>query len=153
MGLADELINRTKTGAPLHTDSVTIDEVPALIFRKHPSIYKHRGVLYHEHKRIRPASQEDIFLLADNHTLRLTKAQCAWVYNRLLERAPDLEEDFIMVSCDYVWNKKIGQLMPVKDFSVDIITPNERTTNGRMGQSIERETDGESDAGGTPVGD
>lgn len=150
MGLADEIINRI---ARPEAEHVGIEDVPAMILRKHPSIYKHRGVLYHEHKRIRPASQEDIFLLADNHTLKLTKAQCAWVYNRLLERAPDLEEDFIMVSWDYVWNKKIGQLMSVKDFSVDIITPNERTTNGRMGQSMERGADGESFLEGAPVGD
>lgn len=148
MGLADELINRTRSGIPLQTEPVAIEDVPALILRKHPSIYKHRGTLYHEHKRIRPASQEDIFLLADSHSLKLNKAQCAWVYNRLLERAPDLEDDFIMVSWDYVWNKKIGQLMPTKDFNEIIITPNERTTNGRMGQSGEYETDGESWTGG-----
>lgn len=151
MGLADELINRTKSGAPLQTEPVTIEEVPALILRKHPSIYKHRGILYHEHKRIRPANQEDIFLLADSHSLKLTKAQCAWVYNRLLERAPDLEEDFIMVSWDYVWNKKVGQLMPTKDFGEIIITPNERTTNGRMGQGGEHEANGESVSGSAPL--
>lgn len=151
MGLADELINRTKTGLSPHSDQVTIEEVPVLILRKHPSIYKHRGILYHEHKRIRPASQDDIFLLADNHTLKLTKAQCAWVHNRLLEWAPDLEEDFIMVSWDYVWNKKTGQLMRVKDFT-GIITPNERTTSGRMGQGAEREADGESFSGSASLG-
>lgn len=153
MGLADELINRTKAGPSTHSDQVTIEDVPALILRRHPSVYKHRGILYHEHKRIRPANQEDIFLLADNHTLRLTKAQCAWVYNRLLERAPDLEDDFIMVSLDYAWSKKTGQLIPLKNFTQSIITPNERTTNGRMGQGGEYEADGESGTGGASVSD
>lgn len=151
MGLADELISRTKSGAPQQSDRITIEEVPALILRKHPSIYKHRGILYHEHKRVRPASQEDIFLLADVHSLKLNKAQCAWVYNRLMEQAPDLEDDFIMVSWDYVWNKRTGQLMPTKDFNEIIITPNERTTNGRMGQSSKNEADGEPGTGGASV--
>lgn len=147
MGLADELINKTTRPQVEHLE---MEDVPDEIFRKHPSIYKYRGDLYHEHDRIRPADQKQIFLLVDNHRLRLNPAQCAWVYNRLLERAPNLEDDCIVVSRDYAWNKKTGQLIPL---TPQIITPNERTTNGRMGQGMEREADGESDSGSTPVGD
>ncbi len=150
MGLADELINQSKRP---RVEQIDIEEVPDLIFQNHPSIYRIKNDLYWQHERVRPASRDQIFLLADNHYLRLTPAQCAWVYNRLLERAPNLEDDFIVVSRDYAWSKKTGQLIPLKNFTQSIITPNERTTNGRMGQSIERETDGESFFGGTPVGD
>lgn len=147
MGLADDIINKTARPKVEHLE---MEDVPDEIFRKHPSIYKYRGDLYHEHDRIRPADQKQIFLLADNHRLRLNPAQCAWVYNRLLERAPALEDDCIVVSADYAWDKKTGQLIPL---TPQIITPNERTTNGRMGQSMEREANGESDPGSTPVGD
>ena len=101
MGLADEIINRI---AHPKVEQLEMEDVPDEIFRKHPSIYKYRGDLYHEHDRIRPADTKQIFLLADNHRLRLNQAQCAWVYNRLLERAPNLEDDCIVVSRDYAWS-------------------------------------------------
>ena len=150
MGLADEIINRI---AHPKVEHVGIEDVPDMIFQKHPSIYRIKNDLYWQHERVRPASRDQILLLADNHYLKLTPAQCAWVYNRLLERAPNLEDDFIVVSRDYAWSKKTGQLIPLKNFTQSIITPNERTTNGRMGQSMERGADGESFFGGTPVGD
>lgn len=134
MGLADDIINRAASRRQ-QVEELHIEDVPDEIFRKHPSIYRHRGDLYHEHERIRPADHKQIFLLADNHYLRLTPAQCAWVYNRLMERAPDLDEECIVVSSDYAWDKKNGRLFPLTS---QIITPNERTTNGRMGQSAEQ---------------
>ena len=134
MGLADDIINRASSRRQ-QVDELNIEDVPDEIFKKHPSIYKYKGDLYHEHERIRPADPKQIFLLADNHHLRLTPAQCAWVYNRLMERAPNLEDDYIVVSADYAWDKKNGQLIPLTS---QIITPNERTTNGRVGQSIEQ---------------
>lgn len=140
MGLADDIINRT---ARPRVEQVGIEDVPDLIFRKHPSIYRIRNDLYWQHERVRPANRDQIFLLADNHYLKLTPAQSAWVYNRLLERAPNLEDDFIVVSRDYAWSKKAGQLIPLKNFAQSIITPNERTTNGRMGQGGEYEANGE----------
>lgn len=148
MGLADDIINKT---ARPKVEQIDIEGVPDLILQKHPSIYRIRNDLYWQHERIRPANRDQIFLLADNHYLRLTPAQCAWVYNRLLERAPNLEDDFIVVSRDYAWCKKTGQLIPLKNFTQSIITPNERTTNGRMGQSGEYETDGESGTGSTSL--
>lgn len=150
MGLADDIINKT---ARPKVEHVEIEDVPDMIFQKHPSIYRIKNDLYWQHERVRPANRDQIFLLADNHYLKLSPAQCAWVYNRLLERAPNLENDFIVVSRDYAWSKKTGQLIPLKNFTQSIITPNERTTNGRMGQGMERGADGESFFGGTPVGD
>ena len=136
--LAEKLIankdKRPKVG------QIDIEDVPDMIFQKHPSIYRIRNDLYWQHERVRPANRDQIFLLADNHYLRLTPAQCAWVYNRLLERAPNLEDDFIVVSRDYAWSKKTSQLIPLKNFAQSIITPNERTTNGRMGQDLLAQT-------------
>ena len=150
MGLADDIINKTARPKVEHVD---IEDVPDLILQKHPSIYRIKNDLYWQHERIRPASRDQILLLADNHYLKLTPAQSAWVYNRLLERAPNLEDDFIVVSRDYAWSKKTGQLIPLKNFTQSIITPNERTTNGRMGQSAELQANGESVSGSTSASD
>lgn len=149
MGLADDIINQSKRPK---VEQIDIEDVPDMIFQKHPSIYRIRNDLYWQHERIRPASRDQIFLLADNHYLKLTPAQSAWVYNRLLERAPNLEDDFIVVSRDYAWSKKTGQLIPLKNFTQSIVTPNERTTSGRMGQSGEPQTNGEPISGSTTVG-
>lgn len=150
MGLADDIINKT---ARPKVEQVDIEDVPDMILQKHPSIYRIKNDLYWKHERLRPANRDQIFLLADNHYLKLSPAQCAWVYNRLLERAPNLEDDFIVVSRDYAWSKKTGQLIPLKNFTQSIITPNERTTNGRMGQSAEPQANGESISGSTSASD
>lgn len=110
--LADRLIERMETGG--HVDrEFSIESAADIIFSKHPAIYKLGGQLYHEHSCIRCGDKVKLYELIDMHNARLTQAQAIWLYNRLFEMAPKLDERYLLLTTDYLWDKKTASIVPV----------------------------------------
>lgn len=124
----------------------TVEELPELILANHPAIYTYHNTLYHEHTPIQYKDINKIYQLVDRHDIRLNPPKAIWVYNRLVEIAPPLEDRYILVSPQYVWDKDYAMLIPVSEFP-HLTTQSDATTkrlqqnkpqqqgeeNGRMG--------------------
>lgn len=129
MGLADKLIERLNSPS-MQTQEFTVEGAPDIILAKHPSIYKIRGSLYCGHDRMDQGDREQLYALIDDPNASLTRAQTAWVFNRLYESAPDIDERFTVVSHDYAWDRETASLVALDDLG-EFITSNERTTKER----------------------
>lgn len=158
--LAEKLIaNKDKK----HPSAVpTMEELPELILENHPAIYVYHNTLFHEHTPIRYNDVNKIYQLVDRHDIRLNAPKAIWIYNRLVEMAPPLEDRYILVSPQYVWDKDSAMLIPVSKFPY-LVTQSDKTTkklqqpqgeeNGRMGQNLFTETYAEPEPGGNPLSD
>jgi hypothetical protein len=123
--LADRLIERMETGK--HVDrEFSIESAADIIFSKHPAIYKLGGQLYHEHSVIRCGDKTKLYGLIDMHDAKLTQAQAIWLYNRLYEMAPELDERYLLITTDYLWDKKTASVVPVD--RADFVSTKDRTT-------------------------
>lgn len=127
--LADQLIDKRGAASPSRRP-FSLEDAPDIIFERHPSIYLHGGRLYHEHNLIRPGDIKYLFQLIDDPYAKISTQQGIWIYNRLLERAAVLDERYIVISCDMVWDRATAKIMPIGD----AITTKDNTTrrlNGR----------------------
>lgn len=129
MGLADRLIERLNSPSSL-AQEFTVEGAPDIILAKHPSIYKIRGTLYCGHDRMEQGDREQLYALIDDPNASLTRAQAAWVFNRLYEYAPDIDDRFMVVSHDYAWDRETASLVALDDLG-EFITCNERTSKER----------------------
>ena len=151
--LAEKLIARKDAPKAEKNSGFSVEDAPSIILEKRPAIYTYRNTLFHEHTPIKYNDVEKIYQLLDMHDAKLTKAQAIWIYNRLMEMAPPLEDRYILVSSRYLWDKERATLVPVSEFP-DITTQSDATTkrirqqqlqpqgeeNGRMGQNLFTET-------------
>lgn len=128
MGLADSIIERMHKPAP--AQEFTVEGAPEIILAKHPSIYRICGTMYCGGARLMQGNKEQLYRLIDDPNARLTNGQAAWVFNRLAEYAPDVDDRIIVVSGDYAWDKELGRLVPLSELGT-FITSNERTTKER----------------------
>lgn len=123
--LADRLIERMETGQ--HVDAeFSIESATDIVFSKHPAIYKLGGQLYHEHSVIRCGDKAKLYELIDMHDAKLTQAQAIWLYNRLFEKAPELDERYLLITTDYLWDKKTASVVPVD--RAGFVSTKDRTT-------------------------
>lgn len=129
MGLADKIIERLNSPS-MQTQEFTVEGAPDIILAKHPSVYKIRGSLYCGHDRMEQGDREQLYALIDDPNASLTRAQTAWVFNRLYESAPEVGDRFMVVSHDYAWDRETASLVPLDDLG-EFITSNERTTKER----------------------
>lgn len=129
MGLADKIIERLNSPS-MQTQEFTVEGAPDIILAKHPSIYKIRGTLYCGHDRMGQGDREQLYALIDDPNASLTRAQTAWVFNRLYESAPEIDDRFMVVSRDYAWDRETASLVALDDLG-EFITSNERTSKER----------------------
>ena len=128
MGLADELIERLDN--PLvgyERKPFSVGDTPEHIVDRHPAVYKIQGMLYCDHRIISPGDKRRVFELLDSPDAEFTKAQVMWVYNRLYESAPDLDDRYIVASRDMVWDKETATLMPIGEMD-NFITMSDKGT-------------------------
>lgn len=164
--LAEKLIaNKDKKRSSNDSVVPTVEELPELILANHPAIYTYRGTLYHEHTPIQYRDINKIYQLVDRHDIRLNPPKAIWIYNRLVEIAPPLENRYILVSSQYVWDKDYATLIPVSEFPY-LTTQSDATTkrlqqqlqqqggeDGRMGQDLLAQTYAKPEPGGNPFSD
>lgn len=123
--LANMIIDRQHR-SNLEDEKFDIRNAPEIIMSKHPSIYKFHGVLYHEHHRINMNDKAYIYHLIDMPDAKINKSQSVWLYNRLVEMAPDFSDRFILVSATHLWDRKTSELVPATAF--EFVTMTDKTS-------------------------
>ena len=141
--LAERLIQKLSSAPHIASSTVTkfsVEMAPEIILSRHPAIYRIGSRLYHEHEFVRSGDTELLYRLIDMPDAKLNKAQAIWVYNRLFESAPELSRDCVLVSRDYLWDRRTAQLIHVSDR--DFVTSKDKTTL-RIRREDEQRTDTE----------
>lgn len=138
MDLADRVIasNEETRGRPKR-DKFNIEDAPRIVFENHPSIYRVGDKLFCGNDYIRYNDKDKLYALLDRHDANLTKSQAIWLYNRLFEMAPTVDDRYIQISCDYIWDRHTGTMISTEEFG-DFVTTNDRRMrekNGRVGYS------------------
>lgn len=124
--LADQVIHK-QNRSKYEDEKFDILNAPDIIMRKHPAIYKSRGLLYHEHYLIRLGDVDYLLHLIDMPDAKITRGNAIWLYNRLLEAAPPLSERYMLVSKNQVWDKYTSELIPVEAFEKPATTKDKTT--------------------------
>lgn len=79
------------------------------ILKKHNNIYIRYGQLYCGHRALSGTAQ-DVLELVDLPTARCRAGQAAWIFNRLRELSPEIDETKIRVSVDAYWDMDAAEL-------------------------------------------
>lgn len=80
------------------------------IINKHPNIFWCDGILFHDWTIFR-FSKKSIIEMIDLPTVSINDAQAVWIYNRLKEYAPALNDRYIEVCRGKVWDKRQCKLI------------------------------------------
>lgn len=134
MDLADKII--AQQGRRPGNEKFEIEDAPRIVFENHPSIYRVGDKLFCGNDYIRYNDKDKLYALLDRHDARLTTAQAIWLYNRIMEMAPELDSRYIQISGDYLWNTETCNLVPIKDFG-DFITTNDKRMREKRGRDGE----------------
>lgn len=128
--LADKIIERKGTGpsSSYSPEPFHLETAPDRILRLHPSIYRFRDNLYHEHSILKRGDVDTLCALIDLPDTRMTKAEAIWVYNRLFDIANKMDERYIVVSQNLVWDREESKLIPVESFN-NMVTTSDATTH------------------------
>ena len=123
--LADQII-----GAPLQGDYVSNDPYDWLerIKEVSPSIYRHHGLLWHEHEVLEKGNTLQFTSLIRSPNVVVSRPQAIWLYDSLYEWAPELNDRYIVVSADFVWDARTGELIPIEHFARRIRTLSDKLT-------------------------
>lgn len=124
--LADRIIKRGGSVSPY--EPFSLEKAPERIMRLHPSIYRFRDNLYHEHSILKRGDVYTLCALIDLPSAKFTKPEAIWVYNRLLEIANKMDERYIVVSQNLVWDREEAKLIPVESFD-NMVTTSDATTH------------------------
>lgn len=141
--LAERLIQKLNSAPHIASLTVTkfsVEAAPDIIVSRRPAIYRFGRFLFHEHELIKSGNKEQMYRLIDMPDAKITHAQAVWIYNRLFESAPELSRDCVLVSRDYLWDRRTAQLIHVSDR--DFITSKDKTTL-RIRREDEQRTDTE----------
>lgn len=79
------------------------------ILRRHPNLYMRYGRLYCGHRLLSGSTQE-VLELADSPDARCRAGQAAWIFNRLRELAPEIDETKILVAPGLYWDTDKAEL-------------------------------------------
>ena len=60
---------------------------------------------------------------------KLSYSEAAWLFARIRERAPKLNDRYIMVSNDYIWDREEALLLPA---AMGVKTTNNKKTKERL---------------------
>lgn len=88
-----------------------------LLFRirkLHPNIYIRYGILYCGHTMLTGAISE-ILKLVDLPYASVGAAQAAWIYNRLIETAPEIDENKIIIGPGIYWDFDKAEICDLRD--------------------------------------
>lgn len=86
------------------------------ILRKHNNIYMRYGRLYCGHRMLSGTPQE-VLELADSPFLHANPGQAAWIFNRLREFSPEIDENKIIIGEDIYWDADKAQICELKDLT------------------------------------
>ena len=129
MDLADAVIDRLENQDiedGLVQSKLTVEDYPARIFRLHPSIFQKDGRVFCGRIHITP-NRKLLLSLLDMPDASLSASACEWLFNRIKELAPQIDERYIVISDEYVWDRKTAQMVPIDVFPNLISTNNEST--------------------------
>ena len=90
------------------------------ILRLHHNIYMRYGRLYCGHRLLERNTQEALEL-ADSPRVRLNPGQVAWIFNRLRELAPEIDETKILIADGVYWDMDKAELVDL-DESIKLTT-------------------------------
>ena len=88
-----------------------------LLFRikkLHPNIYIRYGQLYCGHK-VLTGSADEMLRLIDMPHASIKAGQAAWIYNRLMETAPEIDEGKIIIGPDIYWDVDKAEICDLSD--------------------------------------
>ena len=121
MSLADAIINASGGHAD-YSGKLSVEEYPDRFFDLHPSTYKKDGYILCDNQVI-SADPKLLMRLLDHPMAKLDYAVAYWLFERIKERAPVLNDRFIVVSEEYMWDRQTSQLLT--------LPPNPKTTNNK----------------------
>lgn len=119
--LADLIIS-TSEKSPSQSDEFSIETAPDRFFLLHPSTCRIGEHIVCDHEVVHD-NPKQLMRLLDHPRARLTYSEAAWLFTRIRERAQALNDRFIVVSNEYVWDREAASLVP--------IPPGAKTTNNR----------------------
>lgn len=118
--LADLILNQSK--AVSQSDNFSIETAPDRFFLLHPSTCRVGEHIICDHEVVCDNPRQ-LMRLLDHPRASLTYSEAAWLFTRIRERAQALNDRFIVVSNEYVWDREAASLAP--------IPPGAKTTNNR----------------------
>lgn len=116
--LADLIIDGA--GATNDIGEFSIETAPNRFFALHPSTCRVGDYIMCDHEVVSDDVRQLIRLL-DHPRAKLTYSEAAWLFTRIKERAPALNDRYIVVSNGLVWDRETSSL-----FS---LLPGTKTTN------------------------
>lgn len=93
-----------------------------------PAVYKIGDLLFHEHELMRKGDAIQIASLVNAPHLRITKEIAVWIYDKLFSSAPQLGDERIIVSSDYIYDKPSGKLIEISKAAGSFVTQNDKET-------------------------
>ena len=145
--LADHIIDRR--GSSQSDEKFSLDSAPDRFFRLHPSTCWVGDHIVCDHEVVAGDTRQLVRLL-DHPQARLDYAATAWLFERIKERAPRLNERYIMVSEDFIWDRQGSKL-------ITITVPPKTTNNIKSRKRLEKYDERRSvegvgqDDGGNPI--
>lgn len=127
MSLADAVINASGSQEN-YSGKLSVEDYPDRFFDLHPSTCKKDGYILCDNQVI-SADPKLLMRLLDHPRAKLDSASAYWLFERIKERAPVLDDRFIVVSEHYMWDRWTSQLLLLPS---DAKTTNNKTTRRRL---------------------
>lgn len=86
------------------------------ILKLHHNIYKRYGVLYCGHNPIHGTTDE-ILKLVDLPWASVKGGQAAWIYNRLMEMAPEIDETKLVIAPGIFWDVREAEIRDLDELT------------------------------------
>lgn len=86
------------------------------VLRLHNNIYMRYGRLYCGHRVLSGGTQE-VLELADSPKVRVSPGQAAWIFNRLKELAPEVDENKIIIGPDIFWDCDKAEIVDLDELT------------------------------------
>lgn len=128
MSLADEIIDAANKSEAGRIEDLPIEEYPNRFFEVHPSTYKRDEYIICDNEVLTPDTKL-LTRLLDHPLARLNYAKTCWLFERIKEMAPPLNDRFIVVSEQYMWDRVEARLLPRP---LRAKTTNNKTTRRRL---------------------
>lgn len=84
------------------------------IVKLHPNIYMRYGQLYCGHRHL-TGSIDEMLKLVDLPWVSIRAGQAAWIFNRLKEMAPEIDESKIIISSDAYWDFDKAEILDLSE--------------------------------------
>lgn len=94
------------------SDNFSIEAAPDRFFLLHPSTCWVGQYIVCDHEVV-VDSPKQLMRLLDHPRARLNYPETAWLFERIKERAPKLNERYIVVSNEYIWDRETARLIPL----------------------------------------